>query len=525
MKKPDSNLNFPPKFVEHLLACVFIFLAALIVLDQANPSTTHLGRDSGNFLYIARTLLRGKTLYLFAWENKPPGIFFIDALGLWLGRGTRWGIFIMEFAFLLTAATAGFHLLKNRFGVGIATASTLIWLVGLNFVLNGGNFTEEYSLAFNFLSLCLLPAIVNGRKPFLASFLLGILLGCSFFMRANNTGVQISIILTLIILHWVEKDRTIPLNLLIAIGFGFLLPAGGVLYYFIARDAVRTFIDASFIYNFFYSSGHFQPLGALFSGLKNLSFVGGVTMVGLWVSLEELWLQLKNRRMDPFLLWLCINFIVDVALSGLSGRNYEHYFINWLPMVAMSSAYLMKKGAASSNEWTRKFPVRSLLAAITIIIILCREPLLNSIHTISQISIHHSLFQKPDPISEYVNSHSLPGQTVLVWGGQTGINFLANRDAPTRYVFYPYYVESEYTDQISAEFYQAVNSHPPALIVDGSYFVPEEVVPLSTASPIKWLKEHQAYNPPYLEEFYAFFRSHYSYETTVNRVDIYRLDK
>src|SRR5512135_2789863 len=103
------------------LQAALIFLlslpAVLIVLNQADPLTTRLGRDSGMYAYVASHLLEGKTPYLTAWEHKPPAIFFIDAAGLWLGRGTRWGIWAVEALFLLGATLAGFQALKRSFGV------------------------------------------------------------------------------------------------------------------------------------------------------------------------------------------------------------------------------------------------------------------------------------------------------------------------------------------------------------------------------------------------------------------------
>ncbi len=75
------------RVVEHVLTVALMALAVLIVLNQANPLTTRLGRDSGMYAYVASRVVRGDTPYLSAWEHKPPGIFFVDALGLALAGG------------------------------------------------------------------------------------------------------------------------------------------------------------------------------------------------------------------------------------------------------------------------------------------------------------------------------------------------------------------------------------------------------------------------------------------------------
>ena len=111
--------------LQHVLVVLLLALAVLIVLNQANPLTTRLGRDSGMYAYVASHLLRGNTPYVSAWEHKPPGIFVIDALGLALAGGTRWGIWSVEFVFLVAAAIAGFYALKRHFGALAAPVASL----------------------------------------------------------------------------------------------------------------------------------------------------------------------------------------------------------------------------------------------------------------------------------------------------------------------------------------------------------------------------------------------------------------
>ena len=147
-----------------LLGVLLLALAVLIVLGQANPLTTRLGRDSGMYAYVASHLERGNTPYVSAWEHKPPGIFFIDALGLAVAEGTRWGIWFVELVSLLIAAIVGYFGLRRFFGQGPALVASLVWLAGLSFVLEGGNFTEEFSLPLHFISL-LLFGISLRRRP------------------------------------------------------------------------------------------------------------------------------------------------------------------------------------------------------------------------------------------------------------------------------------------------------------------------------------------------------------------------
>ncbi len=510
--------------LQNLLVVVLLLLSVLIVLNQANPMISRLGRDSGMYAYVASHLLRGQTPYVTAWEHKPPGIFFVDAAGLWLGRGTRWGIWGMEFAFLLGGAIFGFYALKRNFGLGSAVLASLLWLSGLGFVLEGGNLTEEYSLLFGFISLYLFSLAIQRPDSLWIHGALGIAFGCSFLFRPNNAGVPASIILAELLLLFLKQRPLKTIQGLIAAAVGFLLPLIAVSVYFISRNAFQAFLDAAFIYNLSYGE---QPgfLGALLSGIRNLGFAAGVALVGIAIAFDRLLTQIRNRSVDPLILWICLDFIIEIVLSGLSGLNYPHYFISWLPCVAFAGALLFNQAFSSFAQWSQKFAVPALLAAIIALSLASWNTLMVYGQSFTRLAVDRSEFQLEELLPKYVSEHTLPGETVLVWGGEVGINFLAGRDSPTAHFQYAILFPSKITDRIGLEFYQDIRSHPPVLILDGSGGNTNgQVVPLSTLNPVAWAAAHNVPALPYLTEFFDFFHQNYSYKTTVAGVPIYRLN-
>jgi hypothetical protein len=194
--------------LQNLLIFVLLVLAALIVLGQANPFTTRLGRDSGMYAYIGSHVLHGDTPYVTAWDHKPPAIFFIDALGLWFAGGTRWGLWGIELVFLLGATVAGFAALRRSFGFGPALLASIIWLAGLSLVLEGGNLTEEYALLFSFLSLWLFALIWRRPDSVWLHAALGLVFACVFLTRPNNAGVPAAIILAEVLLFFLNQPAS-----------------------------------------------------------------------------------------------------------------------------------------------------------------------------------------------------------------------------------------------------------------------------------------------------------------------------
>ena len=513
----------PLRGLQAKLIAVVLALAVVVVLGRANPLTTDLGRDSGNSAYIASHILRGNTIYVTAWNQKPPGIYYIDAVGLWLGRGSRWGIWAAELVFLWGASLAGLAGLSRMFGIGPAVAASAVWLAGLSQALEGGNLTEEYSLLFSFISLWVFALALDGRRSAWTSAAVGAALGFSFLLRANNVGVPFTILLTWLLLAALEHRRREALRTVITSGLGFLLPVVATTLYFAHRGAVGPLLEGSLIFNASYAS-HPDFLGSFQSGVISIGFAAGVGLAGIALAVQTLREQWKTRAFDALTLWLCFDFILEVLLSGLSGRNYPHYFISWLPWIAVASALLTKRLLPQTAE-VRGGRAAALLAFSGLaMVVASRTTLAEYARTFDAVRETRALLQRVDPAAQYVEDHTQQGETVLVWGGGAGINFLAHRDAPSAYFLYGVLGESTLEDRIAAQFMHDITSEPPVLILDmagGQGYEP--LPPLSVVNPLAWSAREQVYAPLLLQEFFEFVRTHYTLKTRVGTIPIYRL--
>ncbi len=536
--------------LQAVLIFLLLLLAVVIVLGQANPFTTRLGRDSGMYAYVASHLLRGDTPYVTAWEHKPPAIFFIDAIGLWLGGGTRWGLWAMELLFLLGAAITGFITLRRSFGLLAALLASIVWLSALTLVLEGGNLTEEYALLFSFASLWLFTLIWRQPDSPWLHIALGLVFGCDFLTRPNNAGVPAAIILTEVLLCFIQRPGSrrgvredeategshgpLPpsvqnwpqglaaaLRILVPTAIGFLVPLAATTLYFVSRNALRDFLDAAFIYNLSYG-GQPAPIQSLLGGIRNLGFAAGIGLVGMWLAFDRLRLQLRERTVHPLILWLCLDFVIEIVLSGLSGLNYPHYFICWLPWIAFACGLLFSTVSASFASWVQRYQAPVVLALILALVAASLATLQGYGQALAQMVADRTKAQMIEPVPAYVNQHTEPGQTVFVWGGNAAINFLAGRDSSTAHFQYGILVPSSITDRISARFYQDLSSHPPAMILDES---DQALPPLSIPNPVAWCAAHSLYAPPYLQQFFDFVHTDYTYKTSVAGVGIYVLNR
>src|SRR5574338_310520 len=86
--------------LQMILQIGLLGLLVALVLAQANPLYQAPNRDGGLFMYMGDQLLEGKVLYTDIWDNKGPLIFYLNALGLFLGKGYRWGGWGLEVIFV-----------------------------------------------------------------------------------------------------------------------------------------------------------------------------------------------------------------------------------------------------------------------------------------------------------------------------------------------------------------------------------------------------------------------------------------
>lgn len=233
---------------------IFIFFSTLMVtfpISPLNSPTTNI--DSGVFLYIGWRILHGEIPYRDIWDHKPPIIYYINALGLAISNGSRWGVWVIEFIVVLLAAYLSFRLFEKVFGKTSALVATFLWLFNLVFFLLSGNLTEEYVLVLQFASLYLFYRLAEGqRKPY-GFFVIGLLGGIAFLTKQTTIGIWVSIGIILLFQIFTKQNPKKRLSELALMTIGVFLVLAIVSGYFYFHNALSDFWDTAFKYSFIYS--------------------------------------------------------------------------------------------------------------------------------------------------------------------------------------------------------------------------------------------------------------------------------
>ena len=244
-------------------------------------------RDSGIFLNIGSEILRGKVLYLQTWDNKQPLLYFINALGLWLGQRSVWGVWGVELVFLLTTVLTGYRILRQKLPpFSSFTVVTISFLTIFPFL--GGNYSEEYALLFQIGILAVVCFVYlpdrNRYSRALAAVCIGCLAGLSFTVKQTYLDVSISALALILFLGWVKKDHRVIFQMAY-FGLGFILANLPFWLYFSLHGALRDYLTGAFLFNRYYVSlGLLEWINGI---LEKIEFVTSTPMLML---ISSIWL-------------------------------------------------------------------------------------------------------------------------------------------------------------------------------------------------------------------------------------------
>ena len=430
-------------------------------------------RDSGVFLYIGEQILNGEIPYRDVWDHKPPAIHYINALGLFVGKGSVWGVNLLEFGALYLAGILGYMLAKRALGVMPAIFGVVAWLVTLTLLLGGGNFTEEFALPCQFAALYLFWQAEQRRNYSWRGFLIGITAAISFLLKQNLIGIQLSIMIFLLLTRVpTRRWRDFFTNMMtISSGSASVIFIVGL--YFARQGALSDLWDNAFAYNLAYSTTMIESkIIALAAGLVLTSFSGmSVLALTTWFA-GVIYLLRDNEKVKgkkALLALSLINLPVELFLVAISGKPYPHYYIAWLPAFAILASFF------AHYSMTRLYPrlkavsqiARTTSPHLWLSAFLC---IWSAAALIGQMVTEDNVREATGHLaSEHIAESTVAGEYVLIWGAETSVNFAAQRRSPTRFVYqYPLYTRGYQSITLIQEFLDDIVTNKPVLIIDTS---------------------------------------------------------
>ena len=466
------NSQFSPSFKsrEAALPVVVSILGTIIALFPSNPTNMTLpSRDSGVFLYVAWRLLNGDVPYRDVWDHKPPLIYFVDALGIAVTPDSLWGVWALRFLFIFFTLFFTYKLLDQEFGMYAALAGAITLTSGLLTVLEKGNVTEEYALLFQALCFWMFLSAWKRDFPLRSSFWIGVLGGLAFNFKQTTIGIWITYTLFLLAIRLIQKK--FPLKDLLSLLAGWLVPSVVLILYLASQGALIDYWEQAFLYNFIYIGKHEGIRRLIPVFIKGFAYLqnGGVlylAILGWLAGLGYAWFKRRElfTKTHPLLLIALVNLPIEVFFITISGRSILHYYLTPLLVMAILAGTLVytlsfllgKIPQLGSQRLQRWIP------GVVLVVVLLGQ--------IGQITYYPSYIRVLSdndyaPVIEYVSNNTNEGDQVLLIGAESVVNFLARREAPTRYV-YQYPLALLGRRPMFEEYFNQILRNKPILIVD-----------------------------------------------------------
>jgi hypothetical protein len=202
-----------------------------------------------------------------------------------------------------------------------------------------------------------------------------------------------------------------------------------------------------------------------FAYLQN-GWVLYLAIAGWLTGLGYAWIQRRDLliKAHPLVMIALVNLPIEVFFITISGRSILHYYLTPLPVMGIlagSLAYTLPILVEKIRQLDPPNMLRWVPAGVLAVV------LLGQLGQIAYYPTYVRALRDNDyaPVIQYIVNNTNEGDQVLLIGAESVVNFLARRQAPTRYV-YQYPLALLGRRPMFEEYFHQILTNKPVLIVD-----------------------------------------------------------
>lgn len=404
------------------------------------------GTDSSAFIYIGERMRDGLVPYVDLFDHKGILLYFIQYVGCVIGGGGFSGIWLLELCNLF--ATALFMIkavrlfLESRIAAYLASA--LVFLAFLSyFSTEGGNVVEEYALPW------LVMAVYIVLKYFLTDTYsvrgivgLGIGFAVVFFLRANMITAWIAYLPVIFVSMIYRKKYRDLLKCALAFCIGCMVVCLPLLFYFLATDSMNAMLECYIRFNFGYSDSEGTLLGI---GKTAVYLIALSPVVFALIAVS-----VRNIAKDRIFLLNGWYLFVTVFLASMSGRNYQHYGIIFVPALIVPAVSCVSRWGEIEAEGKNDSVFGGVLALVTVLTVAVGMAGYNGGAALTQAS-------------EYLAEHTEETDDVLALGNNCRYYLESGRSTENKFFYQTPPINV--SDELYAEFLDDLMAEQPECIL------------------------------------------------------------
>lgn len=346
-----------------LVVVVVVCTLPTIILSQLAAHWRFDVVDDQMFGYFGWRIAHGGIVYLDVWDNKPPGIYWINALGFLLGGDSYYGVIALCTAALIAWHILFFVLALSVYFPGSAALLTVLasFFMTHIFFQGGANRTETFLVLFELAAVCLyMRGFARDRWwKWLAA---GMCCGLAFLCKQVGLAAWGAMGLHLIVLM---AARDIPLwvgvrrGLLLVGGLAIVLAAAGG--YLAAQGALAAAWFAAFTFNrAYFETGDSSLLDTFFNRYMLTNHMFPILRLPVLLAAAAAlhafvwWLrphfrpkeiEEPIRRYGPAcprpMLFFGVWMVVAFWGASVSPHYFRHYLIPFIPPLLLFGGYIL----------------------------------------------------------------------------------------------------------------------------------------------------------------------------------------
>jgi hypothetical protein len=397
--------------------------------------------DQGVFAYMGAEILEGRWPYLETWESDFPGLMFLQAVEILL-----FGKSIAMFRFFDLIFQLGNAYLIYRITCRVACRRGAYLAAAIFCLIYQGygpwNTCQREGFGIFFILLGFWLYLTSDRRSTVATAA-GIGLGLGLAATIKPTLLALAVFYLPLLLH---MHRKVWKQILAALA-GLVAPFASILIFYWALGGLSQLYEATVTYQSIYTMRLRGDDPLLFYWLSKLQRLGGLTVALLLLyGPFLLWGPARRERLMLFLGYLGTVYTVFVQ-GTFAGYHY-------LPGLGIGSILVGCMFSQTTTITLRdssfrigraRITTQLLLAHLVILaalpIYLKKEPIINllSLHFLNRPlpnEYRNSTvfdFTEDFDVADYLQAHTQPDDRIQVWGYESLVYYLADRDAASRF--------------------------------------------------------------------------------------------
>ncbi len=428
---------------------VVLFAVASTILGRVYTARTRgaLSLDAQLFAYIGQGWAHGLVLYRDLWDHKPPGIFAVDAVLLYIWPNSFTAIAGMEFCMILGAIYLAYCLAREVNARPGITACIVAITCNIAFYNEGGNLTETFLILPEMASAYTYVLFLRTGKVRYA-FAVGLFSGVAALFKP----VGLAPLLAAVAYSSFECAMTrrgsrllIRAVALMCAGAAFSwLPFAA---YFCKLGLLHEMFFASLIYNFRYADFGLRGIHKL----QVLVFLEPVLVlvVALFALALMFAVSYRERRATTWgflLLWAG----ADIAGAVAGGRYFPHYLLPTMASLSICLGVVLSELVRHQQRWGAVI----ITFALAPLVLIQAQDLAH----LRTTKVHGEFEQ----IAWDINHDKTGKSTLFCWDYLPGIYLDTGLRSPTRHLFA---FRMAYNKQHADEIMGAIEHTPASYLV------------------------------------------------------------